>query len=58
MAKKINITINKCSECPYFQHINDYVGCDCNLLDEKLSINDYHKDNEYIIYENCPLEDE
>jgi hypothetical protein len=52
MAKQLNITIEKCEDCPYnnINYGNFYNKCDYSELK-------FHIENEDIIYKDCPLPD-
>lgn len=64
MAKKINLIIKSCEECPYKQYRSDYEEYECKLLDKLLFFDDYNNKNEKntcskpMIYKYCPLDDE
>lgn len=63
MAKKINLIINNCEECPYFQWRSDLEEHECKLLDKLLFFDDYYNrsvkqtSSEPTIYKDCPLDD-
>jgi hypothetical protein len=57
--KNLTLKINNCSECPYFNYNSSFEEHECMNIDngKLLFTDDYFKDGQYIIFENCPLED-